>query len=228
MADHDFAPIITTPAAPGRASRAVISAVTSIRWGLLPLYLLLWVPLLGFCAWTLQEVFSFWFAYAPDARGLKDESWALPLGWRLLLHNRESFILWALGLIDAIMVANLIALIAIGSYKNFVEDFDVSEVPGIPKWFSHLDSTSLKLKMALSLLGITAVAILRMGMEYNKQATKLIDVAMESGNAALVMGLQNHNTIVQLAIHLGFILTALAIVGVARWAHHNPTTTDHH
>ncbi len=75
--------------------------------------------------------------------------------------NLESIMLVMLGFVDAAMVANLIVMILQGGHQIFISKFNLG--PGIdaPQYLDHIDTGILKVKIALSVAGITLVQMLR-------------------------------------------------------------------
>lgn len=72
----------------------------------------------------------------------------------------ESLMVVLLSLVDASMVANLIVMVVQGGHQIFIHKFDLPERNDRPQWIDHIDSGILKVKIALSIAGITLVHIL--------------------------------------------------------------------
>jgi uncharacterized protein (TIGR00645 family) len=79
-------------------------------------------------------------------------------------------ILAMLGLIDAALVASLIVMVMISGYENFVSRFD--EGQGELSWLGKLDSGSLKIKVASSIVSIHLLQIFLNAQQY--QAAQLM------------------------------------------------------
>ena len=60
-----------------------------------------------------------------------------------------------LGLIDVVMVANLLIMVTVGGYQTFVSRLDLDEHPDQPEWLSHVNAGVLKVKLATALIGIS-------------------------------------------------------------------------
>jgi uncharacterized protein (TIGR00645 family) len=123
-------------------------AIYAIRWGLVPMYLGLWLPIIGYCIHYFQEIFSFTFAvegYYPIFR----------------LHDSSEWLLFILNLIDITMIGNLVVMTTIGGYSTFVKEFKIQSLENKPRWMNGLDSTTLKIKMSMSLAGVSAVHLLK-------------------------------------------------------------------
>lgn len=85
--------------------------------------------------------------------------------WELLRHSlwmeTESVMLGVLGLLDMLMVANLMVMIYKGSHQIFIQRFRIADTNDRPQWLDHVDSGILKLKMASSVAGITLIRLLK-------------------------------------------------------------------
>jgi uncharacterized protein (TIGR00645 family) len=68
-------------------------------------------------------------------------------------------ILAMLGLIDAALVASLILMVMIAGYENFVSRFDEAEAD--VSFLGKLDSGSLKIKVASSIVAISSIHLLQ-------------------------------------------------------------------
>lgn len=68
-------------------------------------------------------------------------------------------ILAMLGLIDAALVASLIVMVMISGYENFVSRFDESDAE--VSFLGKLDSGSLKIKVASSIVAISSIHLLQ-------------------------------------------------------------------
>jgi uncharacterized protein (TIGR00645 family) len=96
-----------------------------------------------------------------------------------------------LEVVDLVMVSQLVWVVALAGFSLFVssEYFDSNEKKK-PEWLDHVDTYSLKLKLAFSIISISGVHALRVYLE-NAAVTK------EVIYAALV--------------HLVFVLSAIGI-----------------
>lgn len=75
--------------------------------------------------------------------------------------NMESIMVMLLGLVDASMVANLVVMVVQGGHQIFIHKFSLAGKDSRPQWLDHIDSGILKVKIALSIAGITLVQILK-------------------------------------------------------------------
>jgi uncharacterized protein (TIGR00645 family) len=66
-----------------------------------------------------------------------------------------------LGLIDVVMIANLLIMVIIGGYETFVSRLDLEGHPDQPEWLSHVNAGVLKVKLATALIGISSIHLLK-------------------------------------------------------------------
>ena len=96
-----------------------------------------------------------------------------------------------LGLIDVVMIANLLIMVIIGGYETFVSRLDLEGHPDQPEWLSHVNAGVLKVKLAVALISISSIHLLRTFI-----------------NAAHV---DDRVIVAQVAIHIAFLFSAIAI-----------------
>lgn len=75
--------------------------------------------------------------------------------------DMENLMVVMLGFVDASMVANLIVMVVQGGHRIFIHRFDITDKSERPQWLDHIDSGILKVKIALSIAGITLIQILK-------------------------------------------------------------------
>lgn len=117
------------------------AVIYAMRWILYPLDLVLFTAL-GY------YVLGFFF----DAYSLFSHPFT---------HDMEFLMVALLGLVDAAMVANLIVMIIQGSHQIFIHKLETEHDEDRPQWLDHIDSGILKVKVALSIAGITLIRILK-------------------------------------------------------------------
>jgi uncharacterized protein (TIGR00645 family) len=105
--------------------------------------------------------------------------------------TESDIVLIILGLIDVVMVANLLVMIIIGGYETFVSRLDLENHPDQPEWLSHVNAGVLKVKLATALIGISSIHLLKAFIN----AANLPDKAL----------------MWQVVIHLAFLVSALAV-----------------
>ena len=111
------------------------------RWAQAPLYVGLIFAMLAYVYRFLFELFHLFFE----------------------LNNATdtSVMLSVLGLIDVVMIANLLIMVIMGGYETFVSSLGIDEHPDQPEWLDHLDAGAMKIKLALALIGISSIHLLR-------------------------------------------------------------------
>lgn len=94
--------------------------------------------------------------------------YALSFGYKLtkvafsvFSADESDMILSMLGLIDAALVASLVVMVMISGYENFVSRFDEAEKSGEISFLGKLDSGSLKIKVASSIVAISSIHLLQ-------------------------------------------------------------------
>ena len=83
----------------------------------------------------------------------------LKVASNVFVYSDADMILAMLGLIDAALVASLIVMVMISGYENFVSRFDEGE--GEVSFLGKLDSGSLKIKVASSIVAISSIHLLQ-------------------------------------------------------------------
>jgi uncharacterized protein (TIGR00645 family) len=65
-----------------------------------------------------------------------------------------------LGLIDVVMISNLLVMVIIGGYETFVAH-EPGTHPDQPEWLSHVNASVLKTKLAMAIIGISSIHLLK-------------------------------------------------------------------
>ncbi len=94
-----------------------------------------------------------------------EELWHLVHGFPTLSHT--DILLLVLGLIDVVMIANLLIMVILGGYEIFVSKLHINDHPDQPDWLNHVDAGMLKVKLAMSLIGISSIHLLRSFIDAN-------------------------------------------------------------
>jgi len=115
--------------------------IFSSRWLQLPLYLGLIVA---------QGVYVFLFM---------KELWHLVHG--ATGFNEQAIMLLVLGLIDVVMISNLLVMVIVGGYETFVSRLNLQGHPDQPEWLSHVNASVLKVKLAMAIIGISSIHLLK-------------------------------------------------------------------
>ena len=83
---------------------------------------------------------------------------------QVMVLDDTDTILKMLGLIDAALVASLVVMVIISGYENFVSRIDTAGNEHGLDWLGKLDSGTLKLKVAASIVAISSIHLLRIFM----------------------------------------------------------------
>ena len=105
--------------------------------------------------------------------------------------SETEVMLVVLGLIDVVMIANLLIMVIIGGYETFVSRMHLDDHPDQPEWLSHVNASVLKTKLAMAIIGISSIHLLKTFINANSYKIEVI--------------------IAQTVIHMVFILSAMAI-----------------
>jgi len=163
------------------------------RWLQLPLYLGL---ILAQCVY----VFHFWVelkdligAVMGNAASLQHilDAVTVPGAIRPTRLNETTIMLVVLGLIDVVMISNLLIMVIIGGYETFVSRLGLDLHPDQPEWLSHVNASVLKTKLAMAIIGISSIHLLKTFINANAYTMEVI--------------------ISQTVIHTVFLFSALAI-----------------
>jgi uncharacterized protein (TIGR00645 family) len=158
--------------------RTIERLLFASRWLLAPVYLALSIALIALGVKFFQEVFH------------------------LLVHIIETpeadMILSVLALIDMVLVSSLVVMVMLSGYENFVSRLDGATDNEKLGWLGKLDSGTLKLKVAVSIVAISSIHLLRVFME--------------------VKGTPNDKLLWYVIIHMTFVLSAVLMAVLDRMA----------
>ncbi len=174
---------------------ALSKFIFASRWLQLPLYLGL---ILAQCVY----VYHFWVELVDLIRAAMGDGVALQHlldavsvagsdAVRPTKLNETTIMLVVLGLIDVVMISNLLIMVIVGGYETFVSRLGLQNHPDQPEWLSHVNATVLKVKLAMAIIGISSIHLLK------------TFINVKSYNA--------QELIAQTVIHVVFLLSALAI-----------------
>ena len=175
------------------ASRTVGSLIFFSRWLQAPLYLGLIVA---------QAVYV--YVFIVELWHLTENVLSDPA------HVDEAFVMLAvLGLIDVVMIANLLIMVIIGGYETFVSRVNVDGHPDQPEWLSHVNANVLKVKLAMAIIGISSIHLL-------KTFIAVGDLGSPEGGSLAGEKYTSQGVFWQVTIHCVFILSAVALAAIDR------------
>ena len=162
------------------------------RWLQLPLYLGL---ILAQCVY----VFHFWVelkdligAALGNEAALEHIFHAVAVGGTVPTKlNETTIMLVVLGLIDVVMISNLLIMVIVGGYETFVSRMHLEGHPDQPEWLSHVNASVLKTKLAMAIVGISSIHLLKTFINASSYEMEVI--------------------VAQTVIHVVFLLSTVAI-----------------
>ncbi|MGO4262461.1 TIGR00645 family protein [Lysobacter sp. TAB13] len=75
--------------------------------------------------------------------------------------TEQGIMLIVLGLIDVVMISNLLVMVIVGGYETFVSRMRLEGHPDQPEWLSHVNASVLKVKLAMAIIGISSIHLLK-------------------------------------------------------------------
>ena len=143
------------------------------RWLQAPLYL-------GLIVAQGVYVWQFWIELFHLITMMSDKS-----------MTETALMLVVLGLIDVVMISNLLVMVIVGGWETFVSRLELENHPDQPEWLSNVNAGVLKVKLATAIIGISSIHLLKTFI-----------------NAA---SYDEKTLMWQTLIHITFVLSAIAI-----------------
>ena len=173
--------------------------IFSSRWLQLPLYL-------GLILAQLVYVFLF-----------GKELWHLI--HRAPSLGEQEIMLIVLGLIDVVMISNLLVMVIVGGYETFVSRLRLEGHPDQPEWLSHVNASVLKVKLAMAIIGISWIHLLKTfiaagslgGLPFCNPEQLAEMKAQLAVTSAQCTQMTSEGVMWQTIIHCVFILSAIGI-----------------
>jgi uncharacterized protein (TIGR00645 family) len=188
--------------------KSLPNLIFASRWLQLPLYL-------GLIAAQAVYVFHFWVELVHLLEAALGNQHALQtlvtsIGYKsdapLTALNETVIMLVVLGLIDVVMISNLLIMVIVGGYETFVSRLNLEGHPDQPEWLSHVNASVLKVKLATAIIGISSIHLLKTFINAANYDEKVL--------------------IWQTVIHIAFLFSALAIALADRLMSHS-ASSDH-
>jgi uncharacterized protein (TIGR00645 family) len=143
------------------------------RWLQAPLYI-------GLIVAQAVYVWQFWLELVHLISMMADKS-----------MTETALMLIVLGLIDVVMISNLLVMVIVGGWETFVSRLDLQDHPDQPEWLSHVNAGVLKVKLATAIIGISSIHLLKTFINASSYDEKTL--------------------LWQTVIHMTFVFSALAI-----------------
>jgi uncharacterized protein (TIGR00645 family) len=187
----------------------VPNLIFASRWLQLPLYV-------GLILAQVVYVYHFWVELVHLIKGALGDQHALQailtatgqqasLGATTL--NETTIMLVVLGLIDVVMISNLLIMVIVGGYETFVSRMNLDGHPDQPEWLSHVNASVLKVKLATAIIGISSIHLLKTFINAANYSDKVL--------------------IAQTVIHVVFLLSAIAIALTDKLLQPPPSAAPH-
>ncbi|AIA48762.1 MULTISPECIES: TIGR00645 family protein [Serratia] len=125
--------------------RLLENAMYASRWLLAPVYFGLSLTLVALSIKFFQEILH-----------------VLP---NIFAVTEADLVLTLLSLIDMALVGGLLVMVMFSGYENFVSQLDITEGKEKLSWLGKMDATSLKNKVAASIVAISSIHLLRVFMD---------------------------------------------------------------
>lgn len=114
----------------------------------------------------------------------------------MLVHiftmTEADMILIVLSLIDLAMVGGLLVMVMMSGYENFVSQLDIDDDKEKLSWLGKMDASSLKAKIAASIVAISSIHLLKIFMDAesktNYQLMWYVIIHMTFVGSAFLMG----------------------------------------
>ena len=191
-------PFMSTPI-PGHTNainaplRPLPTIIFASRWLQLPLYLGL-IAAQGVYVWHfLLELWHLVEAAFGNQEALR--MLVTSIGYKpevqITSLNETVIMLVVLALIDVVMISNLLIMVIVGGYETFVSRMGLDRHPDQPEWLGHVNASVLKVKLGLSIIGISSIHLLKTFINAANYDVKVL--------------------MWQTIIHVVFLLSALAI-----------------
>jgi uncharacterized protein (TIGR00645 family) len=192
-----------------RPLRPLPNLIFMSRWLQLPLYLGLIVAQAIYVWLFWQELYHLLlatFGYADSLNHVLDAV-TVEGGPRPTKPDETVLMLVVLGLIDVVMISNLLIMVIVGGYETFVSRMNLENHPDQPEWLSSVNASVLKVKLATAIIGISSIHLLKTFINAAHYDDKVI--------------------VAQVGIHLTFLLSAMAIAASDRLMPHVVKNGDH-
>lgn len=192
-----------------RRTHPLSKLIFASRWLQLPLYL-------GLIAAQGIYVYHFWVELVHLVEAALGNTQALQalitsIGYKsdaqVSALNETIIMLVVLGLIDVVMISNLLIMVIIGGYETFVSRLNLEGHPDQPEWLDHVNASVLKVKLATAIIGISSIHLLKTFINADNYDVKVL--------------------MWQTAIHVAFLASAMAIAMTDRLLHPPGAAQDH-
>ena len=159
-----------------RIEQGLEAVIFGLRWIMAPVYLALMAVLVLIA-----------IRFALELAGAVAGIWAM---------TTDAVVMLTLTLIDLTLAANLLVIVVMAGYENFVSRLGVEGHEDRPAWLGHVDFGALKLKLVASIVAISGIHLLKTFLE--------------------IHDLPREEVVLQLLLHLGFCVTGVLLAWMDR------------
>ena len=188
---------------PNRSNSPLSSLIFASRWLQMPLYLGLIIAQAVYVFHFFVELYQLVmaaFGSQPDIEALiRNVGYKYEFAAQGL--NETVIMLVVLGLIDVVMISNLLIMVIVGGYETFVSRMNLESHPDQPEWLNHVNASVLKVKLSTAIIGISSIHLLKTFINAPNYDEKVL--------------------MWQTIIHIAFLLSALAIALTDRLMAHS-------
>ena len=193
-----------------RQPNSMARLIFASRWLQLPLYI-------GLIAAQCVYVFHFWVELVHLLEAVFGSQEALQALTTSIGYKSDSvptklteaiIMLVILGLIDVVMISNLLIMVIVGGYETFVSRMYLERHPDQPEWLSHVNASVLKVKLAMAIIGISSIHLLKTFINAANYDEKVL--------------------LWQSIIHIAFLFSAMAIAYTDKLLNQTRVIEDEH
>jgi len=193
-----------------RQPNTMARLIFASRWLQLPLYI-------GLIAAQCVYVFHFWVELVHLLEAVFGSQEALQALTTSIGYKSDSvptklteaiIMLVILGLIDVVMISNLLIMVIVGGYETFVSRMYLERHPDQPEWLSHVNASVLKVKLAMAIIGISSIHLLKTFINAANYDEKVL--------------------LWQSIIHIAFLFSAMAIAYTDKLLNQTRVIEDEH
>jgi uncharacterized protein (TIGR00645 family) len=193
-----------------RKLRPLPNLIFASRWLQLPLYLGLIAAQAVYVVHFLVELEHLVAAAFGSQTAL--QALVSSIGYKasapLTSLNETVIMLVVLALIDVVMISNLLIMVIVGGFETFVSRMNLEGHRDQPEWLSHVNASVLKVKLATAIIGISSIHLLKTFINADNYTDRVL--------------------IAQTAIHITFLLSAIAIAYTDKLMSGNASASHKH
>jgi uncharacterized protein (TIGR00645 family) len=174
------------------------------RWFQAPMYVGL---IIGSVLYSGVFLYKLWGIFEEAIRGLGGHG-----GHEHGRELSEVVLLGVLGLVDMLMVANLVVMVIIGGYSTFVSRLEIEHHADRPDWLQKVNAGTLKVKLAASLATVSGIHLLQSFVQIHHEGLR-VDLSGQ------VLPVSQQPVVWQIVIHVVFLLSTMMLARADKVLH---------